>query len=200
MTTTTFAWWFLFSLCGAGQIQRLTVCATVRRWTRPRRATAIRDALLSAERRLGSPSVSAVAPRVPRRTALISIASHVDCAPRTCRVASDARPFVTEGGEQLCDVTLTYETWGRLNRARDNVVLVLHALTGDAHAASHPTTPGDRTGWWEELIGPGRAIDTRSVLRDLRQCAGLVLWLNWTGFTCAGWRALEPALSGVDHP
>lgn len=77
-----------------------------------------------------------------------------------CRVASPALPFVTESGEQLPDVTVAYETWGRLNAARDNVVLVFHALTGDAHAARHHDLPGDRPGWWEPVIGPGRAIDT----------------------------------------
>jgi homoserine O-acetyltransferase/O-succinyltransferase len=58
-----------------------------------------------------------------------------------CRVASPALPFVTENGQTLPDVTVAYETWGRLNPARDNVVLVFHALTGDAHAASHPEIP-----------------------------------------------------------
>jgi homoserine O-acetyltransferase len=68
--------------------------------------------------------------------------------------------LVTEGGEQLVDAELAYETWGRLNAARDNAVLVFHALTGDAHAASHPDVPDDRPGWWEPLLGPGRPLDT----------------------------------------
>jgi homoserine O-acetyltransferase/O-succinyltransferase len=74
-------------------------------------------------------------------------------------IASASDPFVTEGGEQLTDVTLAYETWGQLNAARDNVILVFHALTGDAHAASHPDIPGDRAGWWEALVGSGAPID-----------------------------------------
>ena len=63
------------------------------------------------------------------------------------------------GGAAL-PITVAYETWGELNAARDNAVLVLHALTGDSHVAgarddAHPTP-----GWWDPFIGPGRAIDT----------------------------------------
>lgn len=66
-----------------------------------------------------------------------------------------------EAGGFLPAVRVAYETWGRLNAARDNAVLVLHALTGDSHAAG-PRGPGHPTpGWWDPLIGPGRAIDTR---------------------------------------
>ena len=65
-----------------------------------------------------------------------------------------------ENGAFLGPVTLAYETWGTLNAAGDNAVLVLHALTGDSHATSDGV-PGEERGWWEDLIGPGRAIDTR---------------------------------------
>jgi homoserine O-acetyltransferase len=60
----------------------------------------------------------------------------------------------------LPDVAVAYETWGTLNEARDNAVLVLHALTGDSHV-SGPAGPGHPTpGWWDALVGPGRALDT----------------------------------------
>jgi homoserine O-acetyltransferase/O-succinyltransferase len=58
-----------------------------------------------------------------------------------------------ELGGSLQNVTLAYRTWGRLNERGDNAVIVLHALTGDSEAGG----PG---GWWEPLIGPGRALDT----------------------------------------
>ncbi|GHB35973.1 homoserine O-acetyltransferase [Streptomyces xanthochromogenes] len=55
---------------------------------------------------------------------------------------------------------LAFETWGRLAPDRSNAVLVLHALTGDSHAAG-PAGPGHPSpGWWDTLIGPGRALDT----------------------------------------
>ena len=60
----------------------------------------------------------------------------------------------------LPGIRVAYETWGELNPTADNAVLVLHALTGDSHlrgeaGAGHPTA-----GWWEDLVGPGAAIDT----------------------------------------
>ncbi|MBL8127061.1 MAG: alpha/beta fold hydrolase, partial [Chloroflexia bacterium] len=58
-----------------------------------------------------------------------------------------------ELGGSLQQVTLAYRTWGTLNERGDNAVIVLHALTGDSSAGG----PG---GWWEPLIGPGRALDT----------------------------------------
>ncbi len=65
-----------------------------------------------------------------------------------------------ECGSPLPGVAVAYETWGTLDAARSNAVLVLHALTGDSHAAG-PSGPGHPTpGWWDALIGPGRAIDT----------------------------------------
>src|SRR5437868_11068284 len=55
-----------------------------------------------------------------------------------------------EAGGALPSVTVAYETWGELNALKNNAVLACHALSGDSHAI----------GWWERLIGPGKAIDT----------------------------------------
>jgi len=67
--------------------------------------------------------------------------------------------FELECGEKLESVTLAYETYGRLNPGKTNAILLVHALTGDAHAAGFH--PDDRKpGWWDEMIGPGRAFDT----------------------------------------
>lgn len=63
-------------------------------------------------------------------------------------------------GGRLPSVRVAYETWGTLNAARDNAVLVLHALTGDSHVTG-AAGPGHRTaGWWADVVGPGQAIDT----------------------------------------
>jgi homoserine O-acetyltransferase len=65
-----------------------------------------------------------------------------------------------EGGGVLPSFRLAYETWGELNAARDNAVLILHALTGDSHVRG-PAGPGHPTsGWWEDIVGPGAPIDT----------------------------------------
>ena len=74
------------------------------------------------------------------------------------RLADDG--LALEVGGSLPGLTVAYETWGTLDRSRSNAVLVLHALTGDSHAVG-PSGPGHPTaGWWDALIGPGRAIDT----------------------------------------
>lgn len=67
--------------------------------------------------------------------------------------------LVLESGRRLGPVTLAYETYGRLNRDRSNVILVCHALSGDAHAAGLSADGAER-GWWDDMIGPGKAFDT----------------------------------------
>jgi len=75
-------------------------------------------------------------------------------------VLEDDGPFVFESGDALSKVTVAFETWGTLNAARSNAVLVEHALTGDSHVAG-PAGPGHPTsGWWDGIVGPGLAVDT----------------------------------------
>jgi len=69
--------------------------------------------------------------------------------------------FAFKSGQTLPCFTLRYETYGTLNITRDNAVLICHALSGDHHCAGWHS-PGDRKpGWWNNLIGPGKAVDTR---------------------------------------
>jgi len=68
------------------------------------------------------------------------------------------RPMVMESGATLSPVTLVYETYGQLNAARSNAVLVCHALSGSAHAGGLDAT--GHTGWWDDCVGPGKAFDT----------------------------------------
>ena len=73
--------------------------------------------------------------------------------------SADFETLPLDSGDTLAPVTVAYETYGRLNEARTNAVLVLHALSGDAHAAGY--YPGEkRPGWWETMIGPGKGFDT----------------------------------------
>lgn len=77
--------------------------------------------------------------------------------------------LLLESGVTLPDVTIGYETWGTLNEAGDNAVLVLHALTGDTHvsagragagASPEESAAAEAAGWWPTAVGPGRVIDT----------------------------------------
>jgi homoserine O-acetyltransferase/O-succinyltransferase len=70
------------------------------------------------------------------------------------------RPFALEGGGLLREVDLAYETWGTLDADGANAILVCHALTGDSHAAGRLEVGHPTPGWWDELIGPGRVLDT----------------------------------------
>ncbi|MBQ2961335.1 homoserine O-acetyltransferase [Methanobrevibacter sp.] len=64
-------------------------------------------------------------------------------------------------GKTLSNVELAYETYGELNSAKSNAILVCHALTGDAHAAGVFTgNQNEKPGWWDMVIGPGKALDT----------------------------------------
>lgn len=67
------------------------------------------------------------------------------------------RPFLLESGEILPEVCIAYETYGVLNEKRDNVILLCHALTGNAHAAG---VEQNTRGWWDQIIGPGKGFDT----------------------------------------
>ncbi|KPV48653.1 homoserine acetyltransferase, partial [Kouleothrix aurantiaca] len=68
-------------------------------------------------------------------------------------------PLQLESGARLGPVTLAYETYGTLNAARDNAILLLHALSGDAHAAGWHAGAA-KPGWWDAMVGPGRPFDT----------------------------------------
>lgn len=64
-----------------------------------------------------------------------------------------------ESGQRLSPVTLAYETYGRLNSDKSNVILVEHTLTSDAHAAGYHEG-AKYPGWWDDMIGPGKGFDT----------------------------------------
>lgn len=67
--------------------------------------------------------------------------------------------LILDSGEKLGLITLAYETYGRINARGSNAILILHALSGDAHVAGFHI--GDeKPGWWDEMIGPGKAFDT----------------------------------------
>jgi len=78
---------------------------------------------------------------------------------RTAVVFDGDRPLVLDSGAELARVEVAYETYGQLDGDRANAVFVCHALSGDAHAAGFHAGD-DRPGWWDNMIGPGRPLDT----------------------------------------
>ena len=104
--------------------------------------------------------------------------------PRKMVLASADNPFSLEIGSEMKHIEVEYETYGELSPARDNVVLIAHALSGDAHVAGWDRTAMEKTvsgrlkarkegysptrayrqnkpGWWDTMIGPGKPVDTR---------------------------------------
>ncbi|HNQ35509.1 MAG TPA: homoserine O-acetyltransferase [bacterium] len=65
-----------------------------------------------------------------------------------------------ESGQYLGPIDIQYETYGKLNPDRSNAILLLHALSGDSHVAGRYRADDRKPGWWDEMVGPGRAFDT----------------------------------------
>ena len=91
------------------------------------------------------------------RAAVASGLADVNLGPAT-KFATLPDPFHFWRGGELREGQVAYETWGQLNHARDNAILLFTGLSPSAHAASSPEDPA--TGWWEKMVGPGKAIDT----------------------------------------
>jgi len=88
--------------------------------------------------------------------------------PKKVILADRDNPLPLDCGSNFYPVTVEYETYGALNKAKDNAIFIIHALSGDAHAAGWDADwekdnrpwRGDRPGWWDQMIGPGKAFDT----------------------------------------
>ena len=68
--------------------------------------------------------------------------------------------MLLDSGRRLGPITLEYETYGELNEEKSNAIIVFHALSGDAHVAGYHRQSDEKPGWWDNAIGPGKAIDT----------------------------------------
>jgi len=78
---------------------------------------------------------------------------------QTAEISLPDGGFRLENGEVLTELRVAYETYGELTAERDNVIFICHALSGDAHVAGVHEEDG-RKGWWDEMVGPGKGIDT----------------------------------------
>lgn len=94
----------------------------------------------------------------------------------TSQTARFSKPLKLESGDVLDSYELVYETYGELNAARSNGILLCHALTGDHHAAGLHSDDPKTAGWWDQIVGPGKPIDTNKFFvvspNNLGGCSG----------------------------
>ena len=80
--------------------------------------------------------------------------------PQTVTLFGPPDGLTLAGGGRLESLTVAYETYGTLSAERDNAIFICHALTGNAHAAGRHTVECSKPGWWDDLVGPGKGLDT----------------------------------------
>jgi len=76
------------------------------------------------------------------------------------RLVEPDQPLKLACGKTLAPIEVAYETYGRLNETGDNAVLICHALSGNAHVAGYNSPTDRKPGWWDNMVGPGKGIDT----------------------------------------
>ena len=79
---------------------------------------------------------------------------------RTIRIVDEDQPMRLESGKTLGPIDVAYETYGTLSDNKDNVILICHALSGNAHVAGYNSPDDRKPGWWDIMVGPGKWIDT----------------------------------------
>ena len=127
-------------------------------------------------------------------------------------IGGPEKPFRLREGGTLPGLRIAYETWGELNAAGDNAILVFHALSGSHHAAGlNPEVPevGElwqpelHQGWWEDMIGPGKALDTEKFFivcpNYLGGCYGSTGPASIDPATEKPWGSQFPAVSAADQ-
>lgn len=121
-------------------------------------------------------------------------------------------PLRLRDGGVLPGVRIAYETWGTLNAERSNAIFLFHALSGSHHAAGHNPAidgvgelwqPEMHTGWWDDMIGPGKALDTRKYFiicaNYLGGCYGSTGPVDIQPQTGKPWGSAFPAVSAADQ-
>ena len=79
---------------------------------------------------------------------------------KTVRLVESDAPLELQCGKSFSPVDVAYETYGQMTPAGDNVILICHALSGNAHVAGYNSPEDRKPGWWDVMVGPGKAIDT----------------------------------------
>jgi len=116
--------------------------------------------------------------------------------------ASFAEPLRLAGGTTLPGFELVFETYGKLNAARSNAVLICHALSGHHHVAGYYADAPDNLGWWDNMIGPGKPIDTNRLfvvgVNNLGGCHGSTGPATLNPTTGKPWGANFPVVTVQD--
>jgi homoserine O-acetyltransferase/O-succinyltransferase len=115
-----------------------------------------------------------VASRTASRKAFVAHGPQADAPDSPVVRFPETQPLVLDSGAVIAPLQIAYQTYGTLNAARSNAVLVCHALTGDQHVANENPVTG-KPGWWETLIGPGLIIDTNRFFVICANCIGACL-------------------------
>ncbi|MGD2094049.1 MAG: homoserine O-acetyltransferase [Phycisphaerales bacterium] len=79
---------------------------------------------------------------------------------QTIRLIEQDKPLELECGKTLAPIDVAYEIYGQLNEADDNAILICHALSSNAHVAGYNSPDDRKPGWWDNMVGPGKGIDT----------------------------------------
>jgi homoserine O-acetyltransferase/O-succinyltransferase len=113
-----------------------------------------------------------------------------------------AQPLALRSGASIADYTLAYETYGTLNAARSNAVLVCHALNASHHVAGTYAGQAKSEGWWDNLIGPGKPLDTERFfvigVNNLGSCFGSTGPMHANPATGRAWGADFPVVTVED--
>ena len=118
------------------------------------------------------------------------------------KIAHFSEPLTLKSGEVLPQFHLIYETYGELNADKSNAVIVCHALSGNHHVAGKYAETDKNPGWWDNLIGPGRPLDTNKFfiigLNNLGGCHGSSGPSSTNPLTDRPWGATFPILTVED--
>ena len=118
------------------------------------------------------------------------------------RQARFAEPLPLACGRSLADYDLAYETYGVLNAERSNAVLVCHALNASHHVAGYYADEPDNVGWWDNMVGPGKPLDTDRFfvvgVNNLGSCFGSTGPVSVNPATGQSWGADFPLVTVED--
>jgi homoserine O-acetyltransferase len=113
-----------------------------------------------------------------------------------------AAPLALTSGQSMANYTLAYETYGQLNASKSNAVLICHALNASHHVAGTYAGQARSEGWWDNMIGPGKPVDTNRFfvigINNLGSCFGSTGPMHTNPATGKAWGADFPVLTVED--